>query len=129
VKILTLHHVNLMVDDLEAANRFYHDVLGLPIRTDRPARMPPGTWFDVGDRRLSIAVGTPAPNTGQHFALVVDDLEAALPHLQASGVPLTTRRNPLLQVILLDPSGNEVELRQPPEAYAALPPEDYQFQT
>jgi glyoxylase I family protein len=120
MNVLSLHHVNLMVRDVEEATTFYRDVLGLSERTDRPSRFGPGAWFDVGDRRLSIAEGKPGPATGNHFALVVEDIYAARDELERAFVPHHTRTDPLLQIILNDPSGNEVELRQPPSAYAAL---------
>ena len=34
---LGVHHVSINVDDVEAARRFYVDILGLTERTDRPA--------------------------------------------------------------------------------------------
>src|SRR5437764_954220 len=73
LKILSLHHVSVTVRDLDEALHFYRDVLGLPVRTDRPAWMPPGAWLDIGDRRLNLSPGDPPANQqqgGPHFAVV-----------------------------------------------------------
>ncbi len=123
MNVLAFHHVGLVVREIDEAIAFYTNVLGLTQRDDRPAWMPPGAWFDIGSARLGLIVGEPPRATGSehpHFAVVVEDLEQLLPELQAAGVPLTASRNPLLRILLEDPSGNVVELRQPPSAYVAL---------
>jgi hypothetical protein len=77
----------------------------------------------LGDRRLSLVEG-PVGNRddGYHFGLVIEDIDQTLDALTDAGVDVRTRRNPLLQIMLQDPSGKWIELRQAPEAYQALPP-------
>jgi catechol 2,3-dioxygenase-like lactoylglutathione lyase family enzyme len=53
---------------------------------------------------------------GQHLALRVDDLDAAVAELEAAGVKV--RRSEYMtgagrQAFLRDPSGNRIELNQP----------------
>jgi glyoxylase I family protein len=108
-----LHHVSLMVDDLAAATDFYVHRLGLQRRTDRPDTLGPGAWLDIGSAQVHLIEGT-APNAaGQHFALGVDDLDAAVAELREAGItvgdpkPIGAGR----QAFLSDPSGNWIELQ------------------
>ncbi|MGZ4784454.1 MAG: VOC family protein [Acidimicrobiales bacterium] len=111
---LAVHHVSINVDDVDAALRFYVDVLGCRVRDDRPDFGFGGAWLDVGDQQVHlIQAGTP-PDLGQHFAVRVADLEATVAELRAAGVsvsdpsPVATN----LQAFLHDPAGNTVELHQ-----------------
>jgi glyoxylase I family protein len=114
-----LHHVSVGVDDLEAARRFYTDVLGLAELDTRPDFGFPGAWLDLGVGQLHLVpsgerVG-PLPG-GPHFALQVDDLDAVVGEIEAKGV--TVRRSDHRpgaghQAFLSDPSGNLIELNQP----------------
>jgi glyoxylase I family protein len=110
-----VHHVSINVDDVEAAIRFYTEVLGLTARTDRPDFGFGGAWLDAGGQQLHlIEAGVPA-GLGQHFALRVDDLDAVVEELRGAQVevsdpsPVGTGR----QAFLTDPAGNLVELHQP----------------
>ncbi len=111
-----IHHVAICVPDVEAATRFYVDVLGFSIRDDRPDFGFPGAWLDIGGQQVHLmeVEGSPAPL--QHFALQVDDLDEAVAAVQAKGV--TVRRSSHFpgaghQAFLHDPGGNEIELNQP----------------
>ncbi|MGZ3377059.1 MAG: VOC family protein, partial [Phenylobacterium sp.] len=59
---------------------------------------------------------TPGPGGWNRIHLIVDDIEAEVARLRAAGAPF---RNDVLegpggkQVLLLDPSGNVIELFQP----------------
>ena len=110
---LGLHHVSINVDDVEAARRFYVDVLGLTERRDRPAFSFGGAWLDAGDQQVHLIEAPPPPELGQHFAMAVADLDAAVAELRDRGIdvsdpqPVGTRR----QAFLTDPAGNRVELQ------------------
>jgi methylmalonyl-CoA epimerase len=99
-----IHHVAVVVRDLDAAVRFYHDTLGLdldavvPIPSDgvRIAFLP------VGSSRIEL-VEPVDPSTGvarflasrgegfHHVCFEVPDIAAALARLEASGVELIDR--------------------------------------
>lgn len=111
---LAVHHVSVNVDDVEAAMRFYCDVLGLEPRTDRPAFGFGGAWLDAGGQQVHLIEGTPPPGVGQHFALLVDDLDGTVAELRERGVPVDDPR-PVgsgRQTFVTDPAGNVVELHQ-----------------
>jgi catechol 2,3-dioxygenase-like lactoylglutathione lyase family enzyme len=116
LSVVGVHHVNLMVDDLDAAHRFYVEVLGFtPI--DRPDFGFPGAWYAMGAHQLHLQLvdGRP-PQVGQHFALEVSDVDAAAEVLEARGVELLRldlARGAGRQAFLNDPAGNLIELNQP----------------
>lgn len=117
VQPLAVHHVSLTVDDVDASQRFYVEVLGLTARDDRPDFGFGGAWLDAGGRgqQLHLIEGTPPDDRGQHFALHVADIGAAVAELRGRGVgvsdPVPVGRG--LQSFLKDPAGNTVELIQP----------------
>jgi len=108
--------VSINVTDVDAALRFYTDVLGLTVREDRPADLGiGGAWLDAGGQQLHlIAAGVPA-GMGQHFALRVDDLDAVVAELRAGAVEVSDPKpvGTSHQAFLTDPDGNLVELHQP----------------
>jgi glyoxylase I family protein len=115
VHALAVHHVSINVDDVDAAVAFYVDVLGLTQRQDRPADLGvDGVWLDAGAQQVHLIHAPPPAARGQHFALLVDDLDAAVDELRAQQVdvsdPVPVGRN--RQSFLNDPAGNLIELHQ-----------------
>lgn len=114
MKAHAVHHVAINVDDVAAALRFYTEVLGATERNDRPDFPFAGAWLDVGGQQVHLVEAPVPPNLGQHFAVLVDDLDAAVAEVRALGiavtdpVPVATDR----QAFLLDPCGNRVELHE-----------------
>ncbi len=110
-----LHHVSINVPDVSAAERFYVDVLGLRRRSDRPDFGFGGAWLDAGEQQVHLIEAPAGDGRGQHFALTVTDLDAALAELRAAGIevgdPSPVGRG--RQAFLTDPGGNLVELHQP----------------
>ena len=79
-----IHHVSLNVKDVEAANHFYVDVLGLEV-LDRPDLGFPGTWLTTGLQEIHLlGIESGEPVKQQHFAFLVDDLEAIRAELDAA---------------------------------------------
>lgn len=111
---LAVHHVSLTVSDTAEALAFYTRTLGMTRREDRPSVLGPGAWLDAGGQQVHLVEGMPPPSRGQHFALLVADLDAAVADLRAAGVevadpvPIGTSR----QAFLRDPSGNAIELHE-----------------
>ncbi|MFC1438604.1 VOC family protein [Streptacidiphilus sp. N1-10] len=114
MKVAAIHHVSVIVSDLDAALDFYTRVLGLSVRTDRPDSIGPGAWLDAGGQQVHLLPGDPPPARGQHFAVLVDDLDATVAELRAAGlrvsdpVPVGSAR----QAFLADPAGNAIELHE-----------------
>jgi catechol 2,3-dioxygenase-like lactoylglutathione lyase family enzyme len=115
VKPTGIHHVSINVDDVDAALDFYVGRLGLEKRTDRPDFGFGGAWLDAGGQQVHLIQAPPPEPRGQHFAIHVDDLDAAVAELRGSGLtvsePVAVGRG--RQSFLADPAGNQVELQQP----------------
>lgn len=113
--IVGLHHVSIMTPDVEAAAHFYVGVLGLPERSDRPAFRMDGRWIDLGSAQLHLVHGDIPAAMGQHFALQVRDLDAAVAELRATGYDVADPYDTGVgrQTNVVDPCGNLVELNQP----------------
>ena len=112
---MRIHHVNVVVppgrtDDVVP----FYELLGLT-RVPKPDSVAKeGAWFDLpgGTTQLHVSERPGSPNPAQHFALVVDDLDAVVVDLVHAGHPwrpgsilLGARRG-----MTADPLGNALEL-------------------
>jgi catechol 2,3-dioxygenase-like lactoylglutathione lyase family enzyme len=116
--------VRYMVDDVEAAVAFYTDVLDFEVLTNFPP-----VFSDVVRGNLRLLLSGPSSSAGMPMSdgvkpgpggwnrihLIVDDIDAEVARLREAGAPF---RNDIVegpagkQILLLDPSGNVVELFQ-----------------
>jgi catechol 2,3-dioxygenase-like lactoylglutathione lyase family enzyme len=112
-------HVAINVADVPAGIAFYTETLGLVQNHTRPDFGFPGAWLDTASGQQVHLIQAEVPkNVGQHFALVFDDLTAAVETLRAGGqqvsdpvdVGTTGRR----QAFTTDPWGNGIELHERP---------------
>ena len=126
--------VRYIVNDVDAAIRFYRDELGFE-EVMHPA--PTFAMLARGDLRLVLSAPGGGPGGGQampdgsqpepggwnRFQLEVDDLEAKVAELREHGVRF---RNEVVtgvggkQILVEDPSGNPVELFEPTRPEAKL---------
>jgi catechol 2,3-dioxygenase-like lactoylglutathione lyase family enzyme len=118
-------NVRYMVSDVEAAVDWYTQHLGFELLSNQA---PPFADVRRGSLRLLLSGPTssaarpmpdgqrPGPGGWNRIHLIVDDLPAEVARLRASGVQF---RNDIVtgpggsQILLVDPSGNVVELFQP----------------
>jgi catechol 2,3-dioxygenase-like lactoylglutathione lyase family enzyme len=118
-------NVRYMVDDVEAAIDFYTTHLGFAVRM---SAAPAFADVTRGNLRLLLSGPTssagramsdgtkPGPGGWNRIHLLVDDIDAEVARLREAGL---TFRNDIVkgpggsQVLLVDPSGNFVELFQP----------------
>jgi catechol 2,3-dioxygenase-like lactoylglutathione lyase family enzyme len=126
LSVKTIDHITLVVRELEAASRFYRDVLGMqPV--ERPAFSFPGAWFQAGDTQIHMniagdqagepgirVVGAKNAPRAFHFAFEVDDCDAAAEKLAQHGVAIEivprNRPDGARQMYVRDPDGHLVEL-------------------
>ena len=112
-----LNHVALHVADVGRSCEFYERVLELqPI--PRPAFDFPGAWFQlgatqelhlIGERKEPVYSG----NRGNHYALLIDDMDAWEAHLRNLGQEYRKRRtrpDGAFQIYVTDPDGHSIEL-------------------
>ncbi len=115
-------HVTLLVTDIDAARRFYVDVLGLD-ELPRPDVLGPGAWFRVGDRQLHLGITDAMPNGTpdalSHIAFHLDaaDFEHRVRRIEERGGVLVRGVRSRVDfgvtvraAFLRDPFGNLVEL-------------------
>ena len=116
----------LYVDDLAAAEAFYHDVLGLPVHVRVPGRhvffrCGPGMFLVFNPQRTAIATGD-VPTHGAHgpghvaFAIDQVSLPAWRERLHAHGIPIEAEIAWPAgghSFYFRDPAGNSVELATP----------------
>ena len=121
-------NVRYMVDDVEKAIAFYTKLLDFDVLTSfGPA------FADVARGNLRLLLSGPISSAGRpmpdgarpgpggwnRIHLIVDDIDAEVARLRAAGARF---RNDIItgpggkQILLLDPSGNVVELFQPAAA-------------
>ena len=121
MRALRFNHVSVHADDLEESARFYEHLFGME-------RLPTPTfadvevlWLRLGDQQLHLfrrGVSAPAYH---HFALEVDDFEAAyerarergLLETEAFGAAVRELPDGAVQMYLRDPAGNLVEIDWP----------------
>jgi catechol 2,3-dioxygenase-like lactoylglutathione lyase family enzyme len=118
--------VRYMIDDVPVAVKFYTTILGFTLEQDAlPAfaavardgvRLLLSGEGSSGKRPLADG-RLQVPGGWNRIHLQVDDLEAEVARLRASGVPFWTDEIVTgpggAQVIIEDPSGNPIELFQP----------------
>ncbi|MBO7748934.1 VOC family protein [Paenibacillus sp. MWE-103] len=116
-----IHHVSLIVTDLERAKRFYEDVIGLR-EIPRPAFDFPGAWYGIGEggQQLHLIVhpgetlrGGGIDTRDGHFAIRVADFDETIAWLSEHGIEHRHNRNSITgfaQIFLTDPDRNIIEL-------------------
>ena len=111
-----VHHISLNVADTAEALAFYVEVLNFK-QIPRPDLGFDGAWLLIGDQQLHLLeVDKHEAPAGQHFALRVDDIDAAREYLLGKGVKVSSpseMQGICSQCFFKDPSGNLLELNQP----------------
>jgi glyoxylase I family protein len=119
-----VHHVSINVHDATESVEFYTGVLGLTERSDRPEFGFGGAWLDLGGQQVHLIEAAVPTDHGQHVAMRVADIDAAVAALRRRGIevsdpkPVATSR----QCFLHDPSGNLIELHEPSVTPGVGPP-------
>ena len=127
IKPSAIDHINLSVLDVGRSVDFYGRVFGFEVVEDR-ADAETDPWAIVavpGAAALALHQSSPAGPAGDgglsidHFGLVIEDVEAALAHLESEGVEVRFQERPGGPVIdwgksnsiyIADPDGHVIEL-------------------
>ncbi len=112
-------HVSIGATDLEESARFYKEFFGME-EIPSPDFSSPVRWLRVGRLQLHLFLDEDPAPARHHFALDVDDFEAAYRKAEEMGVRdgdhfSTVRELPdgAVQMYLRDPAGNLVEVNWP----------------
>jgi catechol 2,3-dioxygenase-like lactoylglutathione lyase family enzyme len=118
-----IQHVNVLVDDLEPAVRFYRDTLGL-----RPIEAPdqgfPSQFFELNEhQQIHMNQIVDGKAYRAHFCMVVPDFMGVFRRCKAAGAIDVepwgrVRRLPSgnMQMFVRDPAGNLIEISCRPDA-------------
>lgn len=101
VEIKSIHHIAIVIEDVEASLKFWQEILGLQPSTvsDLPAEAARIAFLPLGESEIELVQPT-APDSGlsrylekrgpgmHHLCLEVDDLAGMLSRLKASGIQL-----------------------------------------
>ncbi len=127
--VLGVDHINIGTHQLDETRAFFRDAIGLAegYRPDFPVG---GAWLYAGETavvHLVDLVEAKLPSSQaalDHFALRIDDYDAAIARLDATGVryrAVDIPNTPIRQINVRDPNGVNIELnyRGPATAPAA----------
>lgn len=118
----TLHHVNILVDDLAAGVAFYRDLVGLEL-DDTPDHDFPSQFFRfAGGAQIHMNEFKDARPFRAHFCIVVDDFNAVFRRMEGAGVidiepwgKVRRIATGAMQMFARDPSDNLVEIASRPD--------------
>jgi glyoxylase I family protein len=118
-RFIAILHASVIVADTTRALGFYHDILGLPVSTQRPDLGYPGAWLELGEQQIHLLeLPNPDPVAGRpvhggrdrHVAIAVNDLLAVRQRLDARGIGYTLSKSGRAAMFVRDPDGNALEL-------------------
>ena len=120
MNIKRIGNIILEVKDLEISIKFYHEVLGMPIKNERR------NWVDLGQQSGGTLSLHPASITTSHtnsskengilIGLTVGDLDSAIDELSAAKIEIfrdVQERQAGKNAIILDPDGYMISLFEP----------------
>ena len=120
MKIKRIGNIILEVKDLDISIKFYHEVLGMPIKNERR------NWIDLGQQSggtLSLhpaSITTPHTNASKEngilIGLTVGDLHSAMEELSAAKIEIyrdVQERQAGKNAVILDPDGYMISLFEP----------------
>ncbi len=118
MKIHSLLHSSLLVEDLLRARAFYEGVLGLSPNPNRPSMSFEGVWYDLGEQQIHLLCltnpekGLKRPEHGgrdRHVALGVDSIEELARRLDSAAIPYTPSQSGRASLFCRDPDMNALE--------------------
>ena len=120
MNIKRIGNIILEVKDLENSIKFYHEILGMPIKNERR------NWVDLGQQSGGVLSLHPASITTSHtdsskengilIGLTVGDLHSAMEELSSAHVKVfrdIQERQAGKNAIVLDPDGYLISLFEP----------------
>ena len=120
MNIKRIGNIILEVKDLDASIKFYHEILGMPIKNERR------NWVDLGQQSGGTLSLHPASITTSHtnsskengilIGLTVGDLDSAMDELSAAKIEIfrdVQERQAGKNAIVLDPDGYMISLFEP----------------
>ena len=120
--ILKLHHASLIVENLNIALAFYHEVLGLETDASRPDLGYPGAWLILPEQQQIhlMELDDPDKNSKRpehggrdyHVAFTVSSIEKIASSLDKLEMHFTKSKSGRKALFCRDPDGNALEFIQ-----------------
>ena len=120
MNIKRIGNIILEVKDLDVSIKFYHEILGMPIKNERR------NWVDLGQQSGGVLSLHPASITTSHtssskengilIGLTVGDLNSAIDELSSANIEVyrdVQERQAGKNAIILDPDGYMISLFEP----------------
>ena len=117
--ILKLHHVSLIVEDLNIALAFYEELIGLEVDESRPDLGYPGAWLILPNEQQIhlMKLNDPDKNSERpehggrdhHVAFMVSSIDKIASSLDDLEMPYTKSRSGRKALFCRDPDGNALE--------------------
>ena len=117
LEISHLDHVSVLITDVEQSRQFYGEVLGLKEKEIAPPKTFDFVvvWYDLGNQHIHLLLkDAPDTESARHFALRVNDAQAAREYFQSKGIPIqeTTKIPSADRFFIRDPDDNRIEIIQ-----------------
>lgn len=117
-----LHHINLMVDDLDTAVAFYRDLIGMEL-DETPDHDFPSQFFKfTNGPQIHMNEFPDAKGLRSHFCIVVNDFNDIFRRMKKAGAidvevwgKIRRLDSGAIQMFTRDPSGNLVEITSQPD--------------
>ena len=119
MQVIKCLHTAILVSDLEKAEDFYSNVIGLS-KVDRILKYP-GVWYQVGEYQIHLIVRSNLKRELQnkekwgrnpHIAFAVNNLGEAIARLQSGGHQVQMSSSGRAALFTQDPDGNIIEISQ-----------------
>mgnify|MGYP001384544328 CR=1 FL=1 len=114
-----LHHISLIVSDVNKSLNFYSNFLNLEIDKTRPKLSCDGVWFKIGKQQIHL-LQVPNPDNSEnrpihggsdrHIAFKVKKLNLFIARLNALKIPFQMSKSGRSALFCRDPDGNTFEL-------------------
>ncbi|WP_054708199.1 VOC family protein [Bacillus sp. JCM 19041] len=121
LNVVEIHHVSLVVNDIEKAKAFYSTKLQLPELERAPFDFA-GAWYAIGTQQLHLIEASSGAvlhqkdnqinSRNEHVAFRVKSYEDTIAFLRQQGVPFIEKINGtsgFQQIFCIDPDGNTLE--------------------
>lgn len=119
-----IHHVSILVTDMERSKHFYGEILGFEESEERPDFGFPGAWYQIGQTQLHLILHregktfrgtTEIDSRDGHFAIRVQDIDAFIERMEVNDVEILNKpvnKTEWHQVYISDPDGNLIEFNR-----------------